>query len=350
MLHINGDIVVLGNTLFSYTFALILFILCIIAFWLLQHFMLAWLKSAAERTKTDIDDMLVKIVASFRPGLFFIFSLWIAIKQLSIYGVAETILVAILVLWLVYQAVIITGIVVEDIVFKHLAKEKDPTTKSAIRLVTSLARGIMWTIGGLFVLGMFGVDITSLIAGAGIAGVAVAFALQGILGDLFSSFSIYFDKPFRVGDFIITGDTVGTVDHIGIKSTRIKALSGEMIVLSNQQLASAKIQNFKQMEKRRVVFSFGITYETPHEHVQAVPEMVRKAVEDVEGTRFDRAHFSKFGDSSLDFEVVYHMLDSDYTKYMDAQQAINLSLMQQCAEKNISFAYPTRTIYTKAAE
>jgi small-conductance mechanosensitive channel len=344
---ISPEATFLGNTALQYASAIVVFILASIAFGLLQKFALSWLANIAERTKTDYDDTFVKIVRSFRPALFFFFAFWLATNLLTLSGIIGGVINTILVLWLVYQAVIITGIVVEEIVFRHIAKDRDPTTKGAMRLIAGIAQGIMWVFGILLALSNFGIDITSLLAGAGIVGIAIAFALQGVLSDLFSAFSIYFDKPFRVGDFIIVGDTLGTVQHIGIKSTRIKALSGEMVVLSNQELVSARVQNFKLMEERRVVFSFGILYETPLEHIKVVPNMVQNIIESIEGTRFDRAHFKAFGESSLNFEVVYYMLDSDYTKYMDAQQTINLAIMEQFAEKHIGFAYPTRTLYTK---
>jgi small-conductance mechanosensitive channel len=265
-----------------------------------------------------------------------------------VYGTADSILTAVLVVWIVYQAVIIVGILVKDVVFGHIAQDRDETTKSAIHLIANLAKGIIWVFGILLVMSNFGINVTSLMAGAGIAGIAVAFALQGILSDLFSSFSIYFDKPFNVGDFIKTGDSMGTVRHIGIKSTRVLALTGEEIVLSNQELTSAKIQNFGLMEERRVMIHFGVVYETPVEKLKKIPDIVKKIIETLDDTRFDRSHFMSFGDSSLNFETVYYILSSDYNVHMDRQQEIILAIVKRFEEEGISFAYPTRTIlYSK---
>jgi len=344
-LGLDGSYTVLGNTLNNYVLSIALFVIGLIVFAVLQKSILSWLAMLSKRTSTDLDDTFVKMVRSLKPPFYAFLSFWIATRTLELAGVADGIVTAILVIWLVYQAVIVVGILVEDVVFRHLAKDQDETTKSALHLLANIARAVMWVFGLLLVLSNFGIDITSLIAGAGIAGIAIAFALQGILSDLFSSFSIYFDKPFRVGDFIVAQDTAGTVKHVGVKSTRIQALSGEEVVLSNQELTSAKIQNYGQMEERRIAFPFGILYETPLDKVKEVPAMVQKVIESQENVRFDRAHFKSFGDSSLDFEVVYYVLNSDYAEYMSIQQAINLGLLEVFSKEGIEFAYPTRTLY-----
>jgi len=190
-----------------------------------------------------------------------------------------------------------------------------------------------------------GIDITALIASLGIGGIAVALAVQNILADLFACLTISFDKPFVIGDFIIVGDLMGTVEHIGLKTTRIRSLSGEQLVFSNNDLLGSRIRNFKRMYERRVVFNFGVVYQTSYDHLAEIPAMVKKVIGAQEQTRFDRAHFKSYGDSSLDFEVVYYVLVPDYNTYMDIQQAINMSLFRQFEKKGIQFAYPTRTLY-----
>lgn len=344
-LGVDGSFVFLGNSLGAYTMAVAVFLLTVAVAGLAQYFALSWLASIAERTRTEFDDTIVKIVRSFHPPFYLFLAFWFSMQYLAITGIADSIVTGILVVWLVYQTVIIVGILVEDVVFRHFAREKDETTKSALRLLSNLTKGVMWAIGLLLVLSNFGINISSLLAGAGIAGVAMAFALQGILGDLFSSFSIYFDKPFKVGDFIITGTEMGTVKHIGIKSTRIQALSGEMLTIANQDLTKSRIQNFALMEDRRVVLTFGVMYDTPLDTLRAVPEWVRALFEGREDVRFDRAHFKDFGDSALMFEVVYYVIGSDYVKYMDAQQSINFGLMERLQAEGVSFAYPTRTVH-----
>lgn len=342
--------VVLGNSIGDYAVAGTIFLLGLVIFSLVQRFVLLWLANLSARTETNLDDTFVKIVRSFKPPFYLFLSFWLAIRFIELSGIAETILTAILVVWLVYQAVLIVGILVEDVVFAYLVKEDDETAKSALHLLANIVKGVMWVFGSILILSNFGIDVTSLVAGAGIAGIAIAFALQGILSDLFSSFSLYFDKPFKVGDFIVVNDTAGVVKKIGVKTTRIQALSGEEVVLSNQDLTSAKIQNYKLMEERRVVFMFGILYETERKKIVPITAEIKKIIEGIQNTRFDRVHLKGFGDSSLDFEVVYYVLDSDYNRYMDMQQEINLAIMEYFEKEQIGFAYPTRTIYMAPTE
>ncbi len=209
---------------------------------------------------------------------------------------------------------------------------------------------IMWVLVLLLVLDNLGVQVTALVAGLGIGGIAVALAAQSVLGDLFASFAIVVDKPFKEGDFIIVGDLMGSVEHVGIKTTRVRSLWGEQLVFSNSDLTSSRIRNFGLMQQRRVLFSVGITYDTPPDAVERIPAMVREAVEAQELTRFDRAHFSAYGDSSLDMEVVYYVLSGDYNVHMDIQQGINLALLRRFADEGIEFAFPTRTLHVYGEE
>ena len=186
-------------------------------------------------------------------------------------------------------------------------------------------------------------------------GIAIALAAQNILGDLFASLSIVLDKPFVVGDFLIIGDFLGSVEKVGIKTTRLRSLSGEQLVFSNNDLLNSRIRNYGRMYERRVVFSLGVTYQTPSEKLKRIPDIVRKAVEAQENVReavetqedvrFDRAHFQKYGDFALIFEIVYYVLSADYAQYMDVQQAINLRIYEDFEENEIEFAYPTQTVY-----
>jgi len=195
-----------------------------------------------------------------------------------------------------------------------------------------------------------GINITTLIAGLGISGIAVALAIQNILGDLFASFSIVLDKPFVIGDFIIIDEYMGAVEHIGLKTTRIRSLSGEQLIFSNADLLKSRIRNYKRMFERRVVFSLGVVYQTPYEKMSKIPEIIRQAVEKNDHVRFDRAHFNAFGDYALLFETVYWIQDPDYTTYMNIQQAINLDILKQFGEVGIEFAYPTQTTMLQLPE
>jgi small-conductance mechanosensitive channel len=180
-----------------------------------------------------------------------------------------------------------------------------------------------------------------------VGGIAVALAVQNVLGDLFASFSIVLDKPFVIGDFIIVGDHLGTVEHVGLKTTRIRSLSGEQLVFSNTDLLGSRIRNFKRMYERRVVFSLGVVYQTPARLLEKIPPMLRQIVESREQVRFDRAHFRDFGPHSLNFEIVYWVLSPDYALYMDIQQEINLEIYRRFEQEGIDFAYPTQTLYLR---
>jgi small-conductance mechanosensitive channel len=224
--------------------------------------------------------------------------------------------------------------------------EDDAAQLTTMRSAAFILRLVIFSSVFLLVLdNVPGVEITTLIASLGIGGIAIALAVQNILADLFASLSISLDKPFVIGDFIIVGDMLGTVEHIGLKTTRLRSLGGEQLVFSNNDLLNSRIRNYKRMYERRVVFSFGVVYETDYGKLERIPAMVQQIVENQKEIRFDRAHFKAFGDFSLDFEVVYYVLAPDYKLYMDIQQAINLAMFETFQREGIVFAYPTRTLY-----
>lgn len=221
------------------------------------------------------------------------------------------------------------------------------TTMNAVRLVLTIA---VWTIVLLMALQNLGVRVDTLIASLGVTGIVVGLALQNVLGDLFASLSIALDQPFVIGDSISVGDFSGTVEHIGLKSTRVRSISGEQVVFSNSDLLNSRIRNYKRMTRRRVVFTLGVTYQTSAEKVQRVLEICRAAVERHAMAAFDRAHFKAFTDSALQFEIVYYLETAEYNLFMDLQQAINLEILQRFEEEGIHFAYPTQTVFVQQNE
>ncbi len=222
---------------------------------------------------------------------------------------------------------------------------ESPEDLSSLGILRFLGQLAIWTVVLLVTLANLDVNITGLVASLGVGGIAVALAAQNILGDLFASLSIVLDKPFQVGHFVVVDPYAGTIKSIGLKTTRMQALSGEEVVFSNADLLNSRIQNFKKMEERRVLFRFGVTYDTPDEDLRRLPEMVKTAIEPLEDTRFDRAHFQGFGPSSLDFEVVYYVMGRDYGVFMDKQQTINLELVKAFRASGLSFAFPTQTLH-----
>lgn len=334
-----------GNTLNEYAFAVAVFSASLLVFLLVQWGVIQRLKSLAQKTDTDLDDMLIKIVENIKPAFYYVFSAYIALATLSVSGVFGDVLNGLLLIVIAYQVVIALHTLI-DYALEKSARQEGSNTKNSFRFMGNFIKWALWAVAVLMVLGNLGVNVTSLIAGLGIGGIAVALALQNILSDLFSSFAIYLDKPFEVGDFVTVGENSGTVERIGIKTTRLRALQGEEIVISNKELTSTRIQNFKKMQERRIIFAFGIVYSTPAEKVAKIPQLVESIFSPLgDEARFERAHFKKLADSSLDFEVVYHVPTRDFTPYMDVQQKINLALLEQFEKEGINFAYPTQTIY-----
>ena len=225
----------------------------------------------------------------------------------------------------------------------------DRAAVGSIGIIGFILNVVIWALVLLLTLDNLGVDITALVAGLGIGGIAVALAVQNVLGDLFASLSITLDRPFVVGDFLAVGDFLGSVEYIGIKSTRLRSLSGEQIIMSNSDLLSSRVRNYGRMSERRVVFATRITYETSIDLIERVPVLIREIVESQQDTRFDRSHFAQHAPASLDFETVYYVLSADFNRYMDIQQAINLRLHRELDRLGVKFAYPTQRLLIAAA-
>lgn len=224
-------------------------------------------------------------------------------------------------------------------------KNDDSNHRLRIRPILGFLKAIVWLLAGLFFLDNLGVKISAVMAGLGIGGIAVALAAQSILGDLFGYFIIFFDRPFEVGDFILFEEFTGTVEQIGMKTTKVRALTGEQIVVANSVLTNTRIRNYKRMEQRRVVFEVGVAYDTSRELLAAIPDIVRNAIEAQPLTEFDRSHLKGFGPSSLNFENVYHVTTADYAVFMDTQQAVMLRLLSDFASRGIEIAYPTTKVF-----
>lgn len=230
--------------------------------------------------------------------------------------------------------------------FKRFAVSSDASMSQLKQAkgILLLVKVMLWVGGVIFLVDNLGYNITTIVAGLGIGGIAIALAAQAVLADLFSYLVIFFDKPFETGDFILLGDKAGVVEHIGVKTTRLKTLGGEQLIVSNTDLTNSRVHNFKRMEKRRVNFSIGVTYETPAEQLRVIPDIIKTIIDSKNGIQFDRAHFAGFGDFSLNFEVVFFMLSADYASFMDTRQDIFLSIVERFESSGIEFAYPTQKI------
>jgi small-conductance mechanosensitive channel len=220
----------------------------------------------------------------------------------------------------------------------------DSAVVGSLGILGFIAQVLIWAVLLLLALDNLGVDVTALIAGLGVGGIAVALAVQNVLGDLFASLAITFDKPFVVGDFVIVGDFMGSVEYIGVKSTRLRSLSGEQIVMSNADLLSSRLRNYGRMAQRRVVFNVSVPYETPQERLEQLPGVIRAVIEREDKVRWDRSHFATYGASSFDFESVYYVLSADYNTYMDIRQRINFGVMTEFRRLGVRFAYPAQRL------
>ncbi|MEJ2194063.1 MAG: mechanosensitive ion channel family protein [Ignavibacteriaceae bacterium] len=334
-----------GNTVLAYAKALGIFVLCIVVVKIFRAIILKRLKKWAERTKTDFDDfIIVGIQKSIVPILYY-GAFYFAIETLSLSGTVDSIIYVLSIFVLTFFAIRLITSTLDFSIVSYTSKQEEDKKAKQLKSISALARIVIWGIGLVFLLDNLGLDISAIVAGLGIGGIAVAIAAQAILGDLFSYFVIFFDRPFELGDFIIVDDKTGTVEHIGIKTTRIRALSGEQLVMSNTDLTSSRVHNYKKLQRRRVVFQLGVIYQTSAEKLKIIPELVKQIIVATPDTEFDRGHFKVYGDFSLNFEFVYYVLSSDYATYMDIQQAINIEIFNKFEKEGIEFAYPTQLVY-----
>jgi small-conductance mechanosensitive channel len=295
---------------------------------------------------------VVKIINEIGWPFYVLLSFCLALHLISLPPGVQIVLKYILIILLTGYAVWFIQKIIDFASAKLAAKKKEKEKRGApiIELLAKILKITIWMVAILLVLANLGYNISTLLAGLGIGGIAIAFGLQAILNDIFASFSIYFDKPFEEGDFIVVGDDKGVVKKIGIKSTRIQSLWGEEIIISNKELTGTRIHNYKKMKERRIHFTFGVVYETPTEKLKKIPGIVKKIFDGIESVNLDRIHFKKFGDFSLDHEVAYYVNTADYNKYMDIQQKINLTLKEEFEKEGIEFAYPTQTIFLNRQE
>ncbi|MCF7795190.1 mechanosensitive ion channel family protein [Patescibacteria group bacterium] len=334
-----------NNTLSEYVWALGLFILIAFAFKIIKKRVWVRLEKISKLSKTNLDDKIIELLKSIGASFYLILSLWIVSRTLDLSSIVNDVINTLFIIMIFHQATKFLQLLLKFWVNKSV--ESESQKNNILPLLSVTMKVVVWVFGILLILSNLGVDVTSLIAGLGIGGIAVALAAQAVLGDIFSSITIYFDKPFEAGDFIILEDgaTMGVVEKIGFKTTRIKAIGGEEVVVSNSSLTSQKIHNYKKMEKRRVAVNFGVVYSISQEKMKRIPEIVKKIVDDISDIDFDRVHFKKFADSSLVFELIYFVGTADYYAYMDQNQELHLNIKEQFEKENIEMAFPTQTIH-----
>jgi len=344
------DYSIFGNPILGYLTSLSIFIGGIVVVYFFKRYILSRLKKWAESTETSLDDLLVNAIEKSLVPVFYFGVLYISLHTLVLSAEFKNGLRVVAIVLLTFLAVRALSYAANFGLRSYLKKSDDlERGEKQLKGIRGLVNIVIWGIALVFMLDNLGVKISAVVAGLGIGGVAVALAAQAVLGDLFSYFVIFFDKPFEVGDFIIVGDKMGSVEQVGIKTTRLRAIGGELLIFSNTDLTNSRVHNFKKMEKRRVVFKLGVIYQTPAEKLKAIPQMVKDIIAKQDDTDFDRGHFASYGDFSLDFEFVYYVTGADYAKYMDIQQAINLAIFETFDKEKIEFAYPSQTLFVNKA-
>lgn len=338
-----------GVTLQSWLTALAVMLGSLLALYLFKTIVVRRLQALAKKTDTEFDDVIADLLNRTHFWFYLAVSLFFGSRAVVLPEPITTPIRAVVVVAFFLQLAIWgTGFITYWVNrYREKMIAEDAAWATTIGAMGFVGKMVLWAVMVLLVLQNLGARIDTLIAGLGVGGIAVALAVQNILGDLFASLSIVIDKPFLIGDFITVDQFSGTVEHVGLKTTRIRSLSGEQLVISNGDLLKSRIRNYKRMQERRAVFLLNVTYGTSHEKLAKIPDIVRGIVESKEHARFDRAHFKEFGPYALTFEVVYWLTTPDYMAYMDTQQAVNLELVRRFEEEGIKFALPTQTLHLR---
>ena len=336
-----------ANSIGDWSMAALLTLVTLLVLIVARHVAERVLKAMAKRKSiATLSQLPTALMIATRLWLLIPLSLYVGATAVDLPPRLDSLLQTLLVIGLLIQGAFWANALINLWLTGEIEKRRatDGEAVTALSLMQFVARVMVWTLILLVILNHLNFNISALVTGLGVGGVAVALAVQNILGDLFASLSIVLDKPFVVGDFIIVDDYMGAVENVGLKTTRVRSLSGELIVFSNADLLKSRVRNYKRMFERRVVFTLGVSYGTPEEQLAAIPVKLREAVLANNPVRFDRAHLKEFGESALTFEVVYFVLDPDFNKYMDIQHNINLEIYRYFNQRRIGFAHPMRVL------
>lgn len=334
-----------GNTVQHYIIALAIIVGGILLVRIFRNRLLNQIKKWTEKTETKLDDYIIRGIEKFGLPILVFVAIYSGLSYLTFSEKADKFIdnamIVVITLYVIRLLSSFIRLALESFISKQEGGQEKLKQLNGIMLIVN---AIIWAVGLLFLFDNLGYNVTTIIAGLGIGGIAIALAAQNILGDLFNYFVIFFDRPFEVGDFITVDDKKGTVEHIGIKTTRLLSVNGEQLAFSNSDLTKSRIHNFKRMNRRRVVFTLNIVYTTKAEVLEKIPLIVEQIIKSVNLTTFDRAHLATLGTYSLNFEVVYFIESSEYVDYMNVQQEINLKTFKAFAAQGIEFAYPTQTV------
>lgn len=326
-----------------------IFVISFVVLFFIKRIIIAKLSALAKKTETNLDDFMIDVLKTWNWLVLAAFSFFIAVQFVPVPSQIHEYLFGIMVVLLTWYGIQTVSAVISFGFSRYISQREryeDDFDPTMILFLRQIATVLVWIIAGLLVLQNLGFQISALVGGLGLGGLAVAFAVQNLLSDVFSSISIYFDKPFKIGDFIVVGQDSGIVKKIGIKSTRLQTLQGEELIISNKELTESRVNNFKRMQSRRIVQIIGVEYGTPVEKLKKIPQIIQKIIEKNEDVIFDRSHFKTFGDFSLQFETVYRVNSPEFQAYMDVQQRVNLAIIEAFKKEGISMAFPTQKIIT----
>lgn len=339
---------IFGNTIEQYILFILSIFITITIFRIFKEIILVYLRRMADSSPTKYDNYLIEAISELKWPFYLWISLQISIQSLSlpnniitIVDVISTIMIA----FYVSKAVLkFIELVIKDI--NNKAQPEDRVDENIIDLGVTIIRIVIIVISIITVLTNLGIDTTALITGLGIGGLAVAFAFQRIMEDVFAFFMIHIDKPIKKGEFIVVGTHAGTVEKIGLKSTRIRSTSGEEIVVSNKDLLNSWINNFGRMSERRYIMRIGVTYDTSGEILERIPEIMKEEINAAsQDLKINRVHFTSYGEYALIFEANISIFKVNYAEYLDVVQKINLNIKKRFDREGIKFAFPTQSLY-----
>ena len=340
-----------GNTVLDYAIAICSILIIWIILKLIKGRLIGLLKKLTARTSTNFDDLIIKAVEKFILPYLYLAANYNIIIQLNLSSKLSRILEVAITFVTFYYIIRLINFIIHGVVLVYMQQKNEaPERVKQLSGVLSVVKVIIWGIGIVMLIDNLGYNVTTIIAGLGVGGIAIALAAQNILSDLFSYLVIFFDKPFEVGDFITTGGNSGTVEKIGIKTSHVRSPDGQQLVMPNAEMVKSVIHNYKRLERRRVVFSIGLVYSTPADQLRKIPSILREIISAQKQASFDRAHLKSFGDFSINFEVVYYIDSSDFLVYMDTHHAVCLSIFEIFEKEKIEFAFPTQTIFLNKEE
>ena len=346
------DEIFLGNHVRDWLVAAGVFVATLGGLWLLKRLVTGRLGTLAERSSSEIDDLIAEMLRTTKPLFLavvgvFAGSLTLELDPELAMGLRRAAMIAIILQGGIWATSAI-NFWIEG--YRRRTLADDAAAVTTMTALSFAARVAVWTLATLLILDNLGIEVTALVTGLGIGGIAVALAIQSILGDLFASLAIVLDKPFAIGDYLVFGDFQGNVEHIGLKTTRLRSLSGEQLIVANSDLVGSRLRNFGRLRERRMTLGAGVPYHTPREKLERIPGMIEEAISRHDEARFDRAHMTGFGDYSIQFDSVYHVVVPEYGRALDIQEQVLLEMSRRFEEEGIDFAYPTRVVHVAGWE